>query len=73
MEGALLNLDENGFTMIKMNISLTWQLTNVISVIISELGFHLRICSLGQIVIFYDITTVYKSGFYTGLLSFDYS
>ncbi len=27
---VVLNLDANGFTMIKMNISLTWQLTNAV-------------------------------------------
>jgi hypothetical protein len=32
--GALLNLVANGFTVIKINIFLTWQLPNVISVII---------------------------------------
>ena len=58
-----MNLDENGFTMIKMNISLTWQLTNVISVIISELGFHLHIWILSLFVIFYDIAGFERRGF----------
>ncbi len=61
--GPLLNRDENGFTMIEINISLTWQLPNVISVIIPELWLHLRICSLGKFVIFYDIKGFQRRGF----------
>ena len=52
-----MNQDANGFTVIKIKISLTWQLPNVISVIISELGFH--ICKLGEFVIF-PISQLFK-------------
>ena len=59
----MLNQDANGFTVIKIKISLTWQLPNVISVIISELGLHLRIPSLAKVVIFYEITGFERHGF----------
>ena len=54
--GSLLNLNANEFTMIKMNISLTLYRRIMISVILLELGFHLLICTGGQVVIFYAIT-----------------
>ena len=49
--GAQLNLCAKRFTVIRINIPLTWQLPNMISVIIPELGLHLRIGTLGQGVI----------------------
>jgi hypothetical protein len=35
----------------------------MISAFLPELGLHLHICSLGQFVIFYDITGFQRRGF----------
>ena len=52
--GPLLKLDAMRFTLIEMDISLTGQLTIVLSVIIPGLCLHLLY--FGIFVIFYDIT-----------------
>ncbi len=59
----LLNLDANWFTMIKINLSLTWNQWSMISVVLSELEYHLLISSLGQFVIYYYITCFYRHDF----------
>ena len=35
----------------------------MVSVLLPELGLHLRICGLGQFVIFYEITDFLRGGF----------
>ena len=58
----LLLLDEGALVKIRINIFLTWNRWIVISVILSGFEYHLRICSLSQFVIFYDITGFEKRG-----------
>jgi hypothetical protein len=45
-------------------IYLTLQSSNMISVIEAVLWLHLRICTLGKFVIFYDITGFKRRGFF---------
>ncbi len=49
-------MGSNNFPKIKFRIFLTWRSVLVISVIVPRWWYHLRICTLGQFVIFHDIT-----------------
>ena len=59
----MLNLDANGFTRVTNQFSLTLPSPTMISVILLELEYHLRICNFGQFVIFYDIKGFQRRGF----------
>ncbi len=56
-------VDKIYYNIVNFQIYLTLQSPNMISVIEAVLWLHLRICTLGKFVIFYDIAGFERGGF----------